>query len=285
MPTTYEAINRHYGGADLATRLLAALEAAGLDTAALSLDDLAPFDQLHIRGRDATRELAQLAGLQNGMRVLDVGSGLGGAARTLASAFGCQVTGIDLTEEFCRAAEALTARTGLGGRVAFQHGDALEMPFDDGAFDVVWTIHATSHIQDKERLLGQMRRVLRPGGRLALYDTCTGPGGLPSFPSPGSSGPETYFSIPAEAYRRLIPAGGFAELSWADDTAGGKEWFRSIMDARARGDAPPPGFEVSRGPDWLQKLENGSRNIEDDRVVVIQALFERAEEPQHGPSP
>ena len=278
MPTTYEAINRHYGGADLGSRLLAALEGAGIGTAALSLDDLDPFDQLHIRGRKATRELAHLAGLREGMRVLDVGSGLGGAARTLAAEFGCQVTGIDLTEEFCLAAEMLTARTGLRERVTFRHGDAVEMPFDDGAFDVVWTMHATGHIADKERLLGQMRRVLRPGGRLAIYDSCTGPGGLPHFPTPGSSSRETYFSIPAEEYRRLIAAGGFVELSWVDDTAGGKEWFRALMDNHARGAAPPPGFEVSRGPDWLQKLENGSRNIEDDRVVVIQALFERREE-------
>src|SRR5713101_4547194 len=107
------AINQHYGQAELSAKLLAALREAGKDLEALTRDDLASFDEQHDGGREATRELARLAELREGMHVLDVGSGLGGPARTLAAEWGCRVTGLDLTEEFCHGATMLTARVGL----------------------------------------------------------------------------------------------------------------------------------------------------------------------------
>jgi hypothetical protein len=90
-------LNTHYGGRDLATAIFAGLQAAGKDLHALNPDDLAAVNQLHFRGKEATLELAQLAGPTSGLRVLDVGGGLGGPARTLASEFNCHVTVLDLT--------------------------------------------------------------------------------------------------------------------------------------------------------------------------------------------
>jgi 2-polyprenyl-3-methyl-5-hydroxy-6-metoxy-1,4-benzoquinol methylase len=122
-----KSVGEHYGRRDLASAILIALR-AGKDPAALTIEDLAPIDQLHARGSEATLELARLAGITAGMRVLDVGGGLGGPARTLASAFGCSVEVLDLTEEFCRAGEMLTARTGLADLVCFRQGNTLKMP-------------------------------------------------------------------------------------------------------------------------------------------------------------
>jgi 2-polyprenyl-3-methyl-5-hydroxy-6-metoxy-1,4-benzoquinol methylase len=136
-------VGEHYGRDDLAVKIFEALRAAGRNpdtlTDTLAIEDLTPIDQLHARGREATLELARLAGITSGMRVLDVGGSLGGPARTLASEFGCAVEVLDLTEEFCRAGEVLTARTGLGGRVSFRHGNALDLPYPDASFDVAWT--------------------------------------------------------------------------------------------------------------------------------------------------
>jgi ubiquinone/menaquinone biosynthesis C-methylase UbiE len=92
------------------------------------------MDQCHGGGKE--ERLARLAGLTPGLRVLDVGRGLGGPARTLAVEFGCYVTMVDLTESYVLAADELTARQGLRDRVTHHVGDALELPFDDGAFDV-----------------------------------------------------------------------------------------------------------------------------------------------------
>lgn len=158
-----ESINRHYGGTDISARILAALQEAGRDVNALTRDDLAAIDEFHSGGREATRRLAQLTGLSKGMHVLDVGSGVGGPARTLAAEFGCKVTGLDLTEEFCRAATMLTERLGLGDRVTFRYGNALDMPFDNGIFDVVWTQNTLMNIENKRRLFKEVYRVLRRG--------------------------------------------------------------------------------------------------------------------------
>jgi sarcosine/dimethylglycine N-methyltransferase len=133
------AISHLYGQAELSAKILTALHKAGKGLDALTRDDLASFDELHDGGRETTRELARLAGLREGIHVLDVGSGLGGPARTLAVEYGCRVTGLDLTEAFCEAATMLTARVGLQERVAFRHGSALDLPFEEATFDAVWT--------------------------------------------------------------------------------------------------------------------------------------------------
>src|SRR5205823_4563760 len=120
-------------------QILAALAASGKDLDQLTADDLAPLDQFHGGGKGATERLARLAALTSDTRVLDVGGGLGGPARTMAAQFGCRVTVIDLTESYVRAAEVLTVRLGLAERVTHRAGNALELPFDDGSFDLVWT--------------------------------------------------------------------------------------------------------------------------------------------------
>jgi 2-polyprenyl-3-methyl-5-hydroxy-6-metoxy-1,4-benzoquinol methylase len=128
-----QEINAHYGRSDLTERVLAALRDAGLDPDALTADTLAPLDHFHTGGKPATLALLALANLPRGSRVLDVGGGIGGPARTLAREADCQVTVLDLTEAFCQVGALLTARTGLGTRVTFRQGSALEMPFSGRA--------------------------------------------------------------------------------------------------------------------------------------------------------
>src|SRR5262245_10977548 len=106
-------VDAHYGRRDFGALILDTLRAAGKDLDALTPDDVAPLTHLNPRGKEATLELARVGGLSRGLRVLDVGSGFGGPARTLAADLGCQVTGLELTAEFCRVATMLTARTGL----------------------------------------------------------------------------------------------------------------------------------------------------------------------------
>jgi sarcosine/dimethylglycine N-methyltransferase len=186
-----KSVGEHHGRRDRASAILTALRATGKDPAALTIEDLAPIDQLHARGSEATLELARLAGITAGMRVLDVGGGLGGPARTLASAFGCSVEVLALTEEFCRAGEMLTARTGLADLVCFRQGNALKMRYPGAGFDVAWTQHSSMNIADKERLYAEIQRVLRPGGRLALHEILAGPVS-PSIPGAvgARSGPQ-----------------------------------------------------------------------------------------------
>ena len=270
-----ESINSYYGQPDLSANIFAALQRAGKDLNALTRDDLAPFEEFHLRGRAATMELAGAAGLREGMAVLDVGSGIGGPARTLAAEFGCRVTGLDLTEEYCRAAEMLTSSVGLSDKVTFRHGDALDMPFDDGTFDLVWMQHTSMNIEDKERLFGEIRRVLRPAGRLALYEILAGSVAPLHFPVPWANDSAISFLVAPSEALRLLAATGFEELAWTDVTGESIDLLRQL-GAAAQGAPAPLGLHLVVG-NFAEKLANVLRNLEEDRIAVVQGIFERAE--------
>lgn len=270
------AVDAHYGRADLATAVLDGLRAAGKDLNALTPDDLAPVDQLHVRGKEATLDLARLAGLRKGDRLLDVGGGLGGPARMLAATYGCRVTVLDLTEVFCRVGEMLTERTGLGDRVSFRHASALDMPFPDASFDVAWTQHSTMNVADKARLYAELRRVLRPGGRLAMHEFLAGPVQPIHFPIPSARDASLNFLKSPEATLALLDAAGFAPLAWADVSDATLDALRRAVAARAAAPAPPPlGPHLVYGPGIADASRNVLRNLEERRVLVFVGVQER----------
>lgn len=273
----YRSVGEHYARGDLAAVILAALDEAGKDPDSITARDLTPVDQLHTRGKDATLELARLASVTHEMRVLDVGGGLGGPARTLAGEIGCSVEVLDVTEEFCRAGEMLTTRTGLGDLVSFRHASALDMPHPDASFDAVWMQHSSMNIADKERLFAEIQRVLRPGGRLALHEIMAGPVAPIHFPVPWARGPEISFPRPPEEIRALITGIGFEESAWVNETASSLRWFRERLAApdAASGELPPLGLHLVLGADVGQMFRNLARNLQEDRVVVVQGVFER----------
>jgi ubiquinone/menaquinone biosynthesis C-methylase UbiE len=265
------AVSAHYSPRALGDAILDALRAAGKNVDALTPDDLAPYDQLHAGRQEATIRLGRLAELEPGQQVLDVGSGLGGPARTIAAEFGCRVTGLDLTEAFCRVAEMLTARTGQSGQVTFRHGNALELPFEENSFDVVWMHNSGMNIPDKERLYAAVHRVLRPGGRLALTEVMAGATEPLHFPVPWASEPAISFVRPAEAMRALIAEREFRELAWIDVTPRLIAWQEQQRAAAAAG-APP----FSLGGAALALAQQGlARNFAEGRAVGIEAVFER----------
>ncbi len=271
-----KSINDHYSQAGLGEKILAAYERAGKNVHTLTRDDLSSFDEFHIGGREATRELARLAGLQAGMKVLDLGSGVGGPARTLAAEFGCEVVGLDIVEDYCLAAEMLTARVGLSDSVTFRHGDVMNMPFGEASLDVVWSQHTMMNIADKARLFDEIRRVLRPQGRLALHEVCEGPISAPHFPVPWASDPAISFLVTPEELRHMLGHAGFAELVWKDVTAPSLAWFRQMianMAARSK-DAPQPlGLNLLMGERTAEKAANVVRNLEEDRIRVVEGVL------------
>jgi ubiquinone/menaquinone biosynthesis C-methylase UbiE len=273
----YRLVGEHYARDDLAAAILTALREAGKDPNSVTAQDLAPVDQLHTRGKDATLELARLAGITLKMQVLDVGGGLGGPARTLATEIGCSVEVLDVTEEFCRAGDILTTRTGLGDLVSFRHASALDVPHPDASFDAVWMQHSSMNIADKERLYAEIHRVLRPGGNLALHEIMAGPVTPIHFPVPWAHGPEISFLRPPEEVRALIANVGFEESAWIDETTSAIRWFRERLAAAdaASGELPPLGLHLVLGTNLGQMFRNLARNLQENRVVVVQGVFER----------
>jgi SAM-dependent methyltransferase len=269
------SVDEHYGQGDLVEKILAALRAAGKDPDALNVEDLAPVDQFHTHGKKATLDLARRAGITTGMRVLDVGGGLGGAARTLASVFGCTVEVLDITEEYCRTGAALTVRTGLSDLVSFRQGSALDMPYPDGSFDVVWTQHSSMNIEDKERLYREIHRVLRPGGRLALHEILAGPTSPIHFPVPWARDPSISHLQPPETLHSLIATTGFTELAWSDETASATEWFQQRPPATPPEGPLPLGLHLLLGSDFGEMFRNQACNLEEHRISILKAVFER----------
>lgn len=277
-----ETIQKHYTRSDLGDVILAALERAGKDTNRLTLEDLAPVDEFHIRGRAATLELARAAGLDSTQSVLDVGSGVGGTSRCLAREFGCRVTGIDLTEEYCRAAALLTAKVGLADLIDYRQGDATHLPFDDASFDVVWTEHVAMNIPDKPRLYREMHRVLKPGGTLAIYDVLAGPSGPVLFPVPWARTPDTNFLVRPDMQRELLEAGGFTVTHWSDTTDAARAWFVSLAEKINREGLPPLGFHVLLGSDFQVMAQNQRRNLEEGRIALAQVIARKEALPVTG---
>jgi len=275
MTPTHETVTAHYEVGGLAEKLLDALRAAGKDLEHLAPGDLAPLDAFHIRGRDATRELAALAKLDASQRVLDVGSGIGGSARYLASEYGCRVAGIDLTEEYCRVATLLSERCGLGALTSFRAASALELPFPDASFEVAWTEHVQMNIADKARFYTEIRRVLAPGGRLLFHDVFRGPGGEPHFPVPWAGDASISHLEAPEAVARRLQSLGLRQRHWEDVSEKSLAWFRTLLERFAARGRPPLGLHLLMGADATPKFENLVRNLGEARIVVVQALYEK----------
>jgi len=270
MTDVLDGVRDHYHAAGLTERLRTALAALGPEDQRLMPKQLAALDQFHTRGLAATAELGNLAGITAEMSVLDVGSGIGGPARFLAETCGCRVMGVDLSEPFVDAARYLTERTGQSGQVWFEAASALQLPFDEGRFDVVLLQHVAMNISDRARLYREIRRVLKPGGRFATFDVVLN-SGEPHYPLPWARTSATSFLLTAAATRQAIDAAGFRALVWQDDSEAAKAWFTQLREA---GPPAPPNLGTIMGPDMAQLAANLGRSLMEGRLGILTAVFE-----------
>ena len=195
----------HYSARDIETRILAALRAAGLNPEQrLSPEELGALDQFHTGGLRASRELLELAQIRADDRVLDIGAGLAGPARLLASTRGCHVDCLELSPDYCAGAVLLNRLTGLDDRIEVHAGSALDLPFPNASFDAVWMQNVGMNIADKRKLYAEIHRVLKPGGRFAFQEIAAGEAATSYFPLPWATDPGDSFLISAAAIRSLL---------------------------------------------------------------------------------
>ncbi|MGC8641968.1 MAG: class I SAM-dependent methyltransferase [Isosphaeraceae bacterium] len=269
-----ELVVQQYEIDSLQARVDMALTRAGLSNGVIRWPELAPLDQFHIRGLAGSKELAEAVGFREGSEVLDVGCGLGGPARFLAATYGCRVTGIDLSPSFVDVATTLTDRCGLSEGVSFRCADALSLPFEEASFDDAWTQHVAMNIADRLTFYTEIRRVLKPDGRLAILDVVAGNGHPLHFPVPWANQPELSFLLTADSMREVLRRAGFAEVSWDDKTEASLSWFGELQ-CRMRS-SPPLSMAIIMGPRFREKVENLGRNLQEGRIRLVQAVFRRA---------
>lgn len=273
-------IAAHYARESLADALIARLAGHGIAREQITLDHLNALDQMHVRGHEATLELAEALGVEAGMEVLDLGAGIGGPARVLAARFGARVTALDLTPALCETNRALTALVGLADRVTVVEGDATDLPFADAAFDRVVTIHASMNIDRKRSMYREAFRVLRPGGRFGFYDIVRGVAGHADFPMPWASRSTESFLIAATAMQAIAEEAGFRTLQFRDLTNTSRaHMVRQEQEAAARKAAGEPApiqaGDILMGPTASAKQRNLRRAVKEGRVGLAMAVFEK----------
>jgi len=251
----------------LAASIAEKLQSAGKDLNKLTTD-LVAVDEFHIRGRKATLELGEKMNLNARSHVLDIGSGLGGPARTMAETYGCRVTGIDLTQAFCDAATAMSDWVGLGSRVSFKQGDATNLPFENQIFDAAMTIHVAMNIAAKDKMYLEARRVLKPSGVFAVYDVLQGEGGEILYPVPWARDPSISHVATPEEMKSLLTNAGFKLLDVQDSTEESQSFEKMTAQMAKTGTAPVI-WQLFLGDDFPAMARNQVRNVTERRIRTV----------------
>jgi ubiquinone/menaquinone biosynthesis C-methylase UbiE len=262
----------HYARPTLEQKILTALKASGKDPQRLTPDDLAPVDEFHVGGRQATVDLADGMELRPDMTVLDIGCGLGGASRYLAHARGCRVSAIDMAPDFLRVAASLAARVGLGARVIYQEASALALPFEEATFDGATLMHVGMNIVDKAAMFREVRRVMKPDGVFGVYDIMrVGPGDV-AFPVPWATNASTSFVGTPEEYRRDLQKAGFVVRSERNRRDFGLDYFRALQRRTAEKGVTPLGLHIPMGETAVRQMVNIFGNIERGVVAPVEMI-------------
>ena len=265
-------VAEHYASGDIVLRILTALRATHGPDVPITPDTLAPIDHFHGKGVIATEELAEVLQPKASDHLLDIGCGIGGPARWIAAKYGCFVTGVDLTEEFCEAARELNGLCGLTDRVRILHGSALALPAQDGTFDRAYSQAVLMNISDKRGVFREAFRVLHPGGTLALFLAGTGSAGEPYYPLPWAKTTAISFLAAPDEVGRDLEAAGF-EIVYVRDIAAtlAAEAADTVKRLEAEG-LPSLGEHVVTGVNAKEWRINVMRSVAEGRLSQIEAL-------------
>lgn len=271
-----DGITGHYTSGTLMDRLRAAVADDGHDPDNPTIEALAPYDQFHGRGMEATVELADDLKVSADHHLLDVGSGIGGPARYIADRFGCRVTGIDLTDEFCAVARTLTKAMNMEASVAIEQGDALQMPFADASFDGAYSMNVSMNIEDKAAFYREIHRVVKPGGWLVLSEIARGTGPEPDYPAPWALTAETSFlSTPDETLKGL-EAARFEVKAIEDKVAQSRAFAAKVREIVESGGKPPHrAVQLIHGELGLTAAENMAASSREGRILPIEVMCVR----------
>jgi ubiquinone/menaquinone biosynthesis C-methylase UbiE len=265
-------VSYHYARSNLIHAIRDGVDRIGKTTATVTIDDLALVDEFHIGGRKATEELVAQLGPSATGHLLDVGSGLGGAARFVADRYKCRVTGIDLTPDYVEAGKVLCKWVGLDDRVSLHHASALSIPFPDEAFDAAYMLHVGMNIDDKAKLCSEVVRVLRTGSLFGVYDVMRMADGELAYPVPWATTAETNAVARPQVYRSALQSAGFDILSERDRTDFALAHFQLQSKMAAPDKSSPLGLHTLMGERRREQVRNMIESISAGRIAPIEMI-------------
>lgn len=271
------AVSQHYTHGDLLGVIQASLEKIGKSTDTVTIEDLAPVDEFHTGGRVATENLLSQLNFSDDDHILDVGCGLGGAARYVASRFRNHVTGIDLTQEYIDTGNQLCSWVGLDGHVTLQQGSALAMPFDSASFDGAYMLHVGMNIEDKAKLFGEVYRVLRPGSSFGIFDMMRIGDGDLTYPVPWANQDHTSRLATPDQYREALEAAGFEVSATNNRRDFALEFFKQMKaKTEANGGPPPIGLHLLMQDSTPVKAKNMVDNIVAGLIAPVEIIARKS---------
>ena len=270
-------VANHYTRGDLLSAIRAGVEKLGKTPETVTIEDLAPVDEFHIGGRMATRSFLDQIGIRPEDHVLDVGCGIGGASRFAARTYGCQVTGMDLTEEYVETGNTLCSWLGQENRVKLSQGNALAMNLPDATVDKAFMLHVGMNIPDKASLAMEVWRVLRPGGVFGIYDIMEVGGDQLKYPVPWATVAKASSLASPANYKHSLMAAGFQIVSEQDRREFALDFFERLKANSALADGPPPlGLHILMGKEAPTKVQNMIENVSRNRVAPIELIARKA---------
>jgi ubiquinone/menaquinone biosynthesis C-methylase UbiE len=276
MSNAQETIANHYSSGTLWERLSASLISDGVDPEHPSMQTLAPYDHFHGRGLEATNALAAQLSVAQSDHILDVGSGIGGPARFFADKFGCQVSGVDLTQEFCDVAIGLNKLLHLDSRITIEQGDALAMPFAQCSFDGAYSMNVAMNIEDKAALYAELYRVLKPGGWLVLSEIARGDDGVLEYPTPWAKSAASSFLASPTQTRVGLEDNGFSVQRLDDTRAESAAYGARSRELVARGEKPlHRAVALIHGGIARTAAANSARGVEQGVIIPIEVYCTR----------
>ncbi len=274
MTGDFQRIRKQYDPGDLMGRVRAALAERGYTTGRITREAMESFDEFHLGGREETRRLAAAVALPENTAVLDVGCGLGGPARTLAAEFGCRVIGVDVVPAFCQTAVWLSDMSEMAERTQFVCASAVKLPFAERVFDAVMMQLVNMNVRDKEALFAGIHRVLKPGGKLALFEVCRTGGEKLRYPVFWADNESVSFVVDEEELQESVAKAGFTQVTWEDRSAAAVEWIDEVR-RQSRSEDPPIGLGLVETRDAGEKSKSVRRNLVEGWIKVVQGEFER----------
>ncbi|MEH6446542.1 MAG: class I SAM-dependent methyltransferase [Oceanospirillaceae bacterium] len=274
--STNNAITEHYHHGALLTAIETALADSGKTLKDVTIEDLAPVDEFHIGGRAATDHLlAQLSYPAQG-HILDVGCGLGGAARYVAKVFNHTVVGVDLSLEYIETGNDLCKWLNLETAVTLEQGSAVSMSFEDGAFAGGYMLHVGMNIADKSALFNEVSRVLKPQAYFGIYDIMRQNDGVLTYPVPWAAQENISELATIEEYKEALVRSGFKIVKVNDRREFALQFFQKMAAKKQAKKAPAAlGLHVLMQQGTAQKIQNMIGNVTNGLISPVEIIAQK----------